>query len=189
MGMPVLAPQWTAEMVRALPDDGKRYEVIDGELFVTPAPRWSHQQVLLELALRLTPYARVHDLGIVLIAPADIEYDPATLVEPDLFVAPLVEGHMPRSWRDVGSLRLVVEVLSPSSARADRSVKRRLYQRQGVPEYWIIDIDGRLVERWRPGDERPEIISERIEWSPSDQYPPLTLDLPDLFVQALGEEV
>lgn len=187
--MPALAPQWTAEMVRALPDDGKRYEVVDGELFVTPAPRLPHQAILTELILRLTPYVRAHGLGMVLTSPADVEYGPKTLVQPDLFVAPLVEGRKPRSWDELGTLVLVVEVLSPTTARADRSVKRRLYQRQSVAEYWIIDVDARLVERWRPGDERPEIISERIEWSPSDQYPPLTLDLPDLFVQALGEEV
>jgi Uma2 family endonuclease len=189
MGMPALAQQWTAEMVRALPDDGKRYEVVDGELFVTPAPRLPHQAILLELALRLTPYVRTHRLGMVIISPADVEYGPKTLVQPDLFVAPLVEGRIPQSWEDVRSLLLAVEVLSPSSARADRAVKRRLYQRQGVPEYWIIDVDGRLVERWRPQDERPEMLSERLEWQPSDQFASLPLDLPDLFRQALGEEV
>jgi Uma2 family endonuclease len=182
-----LAQQWTAERVRALPDDGKRYEVVDGELFVTPAPRFSHQYVLLELVMRLSPYVRTHGLGVVLMSPADVEYGPKTLVQPDLFVAPLVEGRKPLSWDELGTLVLVVEVLSPTTARADRSVKRRLYQRQGVREYWIIDVDGRLVERWRLNDERPEIISERLEWQPSDQFPLLALDLPDLFRQALGD--
>jgi Uma2 family endonuclease len=176
-------------MVRALPDDGKRYEVVDGELFVTPAPRWSHQYVLLELVMRLTPYIRTHGLGVVVMSPADVEYGPKTLVQPDLFVAPLVEGRKPQSWDELSTLVLVVEVLSPTTARADRSVKRRLYQRQSVGEYWIIDGDARLVERWRPGDERPEILSERIEWRPSEEYPPLTIDLADLFREALGEEV
>jgi Uma2 family endonuclease len=77
---------------RALPDDGSRYEVVDGELFVTPAPRLPHQAILLELAMRLTPYVRAHGLGMVLTSPADVEYGPKTLVQPDLFVAPLVEG-------------------------------------------------------------------------------------------------
>jgi Uma2 family endonuclease len=189
MGMPALAQQWTAEMVRALPDDGKRYEVVDGELFVTPAPRLPHQAVLLELALQLVPYVRAQGLGMVLMSPADVEYGPKTLVQPDLFVAPLVEGRNPRSWKELGTLVLIVEVLSPTTARADRSVKRRLYQRQSVGEYWIIDVDARLVELWRPGDERPEILSERIEWRPSEEYPPLTIEMADLFRQALGEEV
>ena len=72
---------------------------------------------------------------------------------------------------------LAVEILSPSTARLDRQVKRRLYQRQGVPEYWIVDIDARLVERWRPADDRPEILTERLTWQPDPARPALGVDL------------
>lgn len=78
------------------------------------------------------------------------------------------------------SLILVIEVLSPSSARFDRGEKRELCQRH-VPEYWIVDLDSQLVERWRPGDTRPEILRDRIEWRPERAESSFLLDLPELF--------
>jgi len=174
-------------MVRALPDDGKRYEVVAGELFVTPAPSFDHQRAVLCLLLRVVPYVNAHGLGYALMSPADIEFDQETLVQPDLFLAPRVEGRRPRRWSEVKSLLLAVEVLSPSTARADRTVKRRLFQRVGVPEYWIVDVEARLVERWRPGDERPEVLTERLVWRPDSAAPPLEIDLPQLFAEILEE--
>lgn len=173
-------------MVRALPDDGNRYEVIDGELFVTPAPTWRHQAASRALFLQLHPYISAHALGEVIYAPADVEFADDRMVEPDLFVVPLVGGRVPQRWEDVGRLLLAVEILSPSTARADRQVKRRLYQREGVPEYWIIDVDARLVERWRPGDERPEILAERLTWEPDAAVPALDVDLVGYFAALHG---
>lgn len=109
------------------------------------------------------------------------------MVQPDVFVVPLIEGRKPASWEETGRLLLVAEILSPSTARADRHVKRRLYQRERVPEYWIVDVDARLVERWRPDDERPEILAERIEWQPDQKHPPLVIDLPAYFRDVTGE--
>src|SRR5512138_1789239 len=80
MAMPAPHTQWTADMVRALPDDGNRYEVVDGELFVTPAPSLIHQRAVLELALLLAPYLREHRLGSVIIAPADVVFGPRNVV-------------------------------------------------------------------------------------------------------------
>lgn len=120
-------------------------------------------------------------------SPADIEFDPRTLVQPDIFVAPFVGGRRPRNWPEIHELLLAVEVLSPSTARADRQVKRRRYQRQGVPEYWIVDLDARLVERWRPEDERPEILEGRLVWHPSSAPESLTLDLAALCAEILDE--
>jgi Uma2 family endonuclease len=122
-----------------------------------------------------------------LFSPADIEFDPRTLVQPDIFVAPFVGGRRPRNWPEIHELLLAVEVLSPSTARADRQVKRRKYQRQGVPKYWIVDLDARLVERWRPQDERPEIVEGRLEWRPSGTAEPLELDLAAFFAEVLDE--
>ncbi|MBI4421343.1 MAG: Uma2 family endonuclease [Gemmatimonadetes bacterium] len=186
--MPQATQEWTAEMVRALPDDGKRYEVIDGELFVTPSPRLLHQRACLELTLLLRPYVRLHRLGEVLQSPADIEFDPKTLVQPDVFVAPLVGGRRPRTWKEVTGLLLAIEVLSPSSARADRVVKRRRYQRAGVPDYWLVDLDARLVERWRPSDQRPELVSETLAWQPFPSLEPFAIDLPAFFTEVAPEE-
>ena len=186
MVMPA-ATTWTAEMVRALPDDGKRYEVIDGELFVTPAPTLHHQRAAFELGKYLSPYLARHAIGEVLLAPADVLTAEHVMVQPDVFVARLIEGRKPASWKDVGTPLLVVEILSPSTARADRQVKRRLYQRERVPEYWIVDVDARLLERWRPEDERPEILAERIEWRPDPRHPPLVIDLAGYFREVVGE--
>jgi Uma2 family endonuclease len=186
MGMPATT-RWTAEMVRMLPDDGKRYEVIDGELFVTPAPSWRHQDAVLQMATRLAPYVSTHGIGHVIISPADVSFDSTNLVQPDVFVVPLVGGRRPREWSDVKTLLLAVEVLSPSTARADRHTKRRLYQRERVPEYWIIDLDARVVERWRADDERPEILTERIEWRADPIQTPLVIDLAEYFRDVIGE--
>ena len=82
---------------------------------------------------------------------------------------------------------LAVEVLSPSTARADRQVKRRLFQRQGVAEYWIVDLDARLIERWRPDDERPELLAETLVWQPPSEAEPLEIDLPRFFGEVMGE--
>jgi Uma2 family endonuclease len=185
MAMPAQNAEWTAEMVRALPEDGKRYEVLDGELFVSPAPTYDHQRVVLALVRRLDPYVRTNRLGEVLVSPADIELSSRRYVQPDIFVIPLTPGKRPRVWREAGRLLLVAEVLSPSTARADRTNKRDIFQDERVPEYWIVDPDARVIERWRPDDERPEILSRLIDWRPSREVEPLQIDLPGFFAEAL----
>ena len=155
MVMPALEMEWTAEMVRAIPDDLNQYQVVDGELFVTPAPAWRHGDILLQLLIIFADYLRRHPVAHLKIAPQDVELDYRTLVQPDLFVVPLIEGRKPRTWKEAGQILLAIEVLSPSTARLDRSVKRQRYQRQRIPEYWIVDMDARLVERWKPDDDRP----------------------------------
>jgi Uma2 family endonuclease len=119
-------------------------------------------------------------------APADVGLSDDTVVGPDLFVVPLVDGRRPQSWDDVGRLLLAIEILSPSTARVDRTIKRRRYQREGVPEYWVVDGDARVVERWRPADKRPEIVTDDLEWKPSSEIAALIIDLPVLFAAALG---
>ena len=185
MGMPVQDTHWTAEMARALPDDGKRYEVLDGELFVSPAPSFRHQWVAQELLGQLQTYVRQHGLGWALIAPADIEFSPRRLVQPDVFVVPSTGGKRPSEWADVRALLLAVEVLSPTTARADKLRKRIIYQSEGVPEYWIVDPDARVVERWRPGDDRPEILDGILRWRPRAEVPPLEIALAEFFASAL----
>jgi Uma2 family endonuclease len=185
MVMPA-ATTWTADMVRALPDDGKRYEVIDGELFVTPAPSLTHQRAVRDLLFRIADYLRESPSVEVLFSPADISAGERTLVQPDLFVMPRGQGPMPGGWVEMGALVLAVEVLSPTTARADRHKKRRLYQRERVSEYWIVDVDARLIERWRADDERPEIVTERLEWQPDPGRPPLVIEIDEYFRGVIG---
>ena len=190
MGMPETAERWTAEMVRALPDDRKRYEVIDGELFVTPAPSWPHQRTVGGLFLRLSEYLRGQPWAVVSMSPADISFREDMLVQPDLFVVPIgADRLLPRHWSDIHALLLAIEVLSPSTARADRQAKRRLYQREGVREYWIVDLDARVVERWRPEDDRPEIVTGTLTWHPEPSGLPFELDVAGFFDDVLRESI
>ena len=146
MAMPALQNDWTVERVLALPDDGTRYEVLDGELFVTPAPTWDHQSAVRRLVRRVEDYVSAHELGWAQISPADIVFSLRRLVQPDLFVVPWRAEGRPRGWSEVKSLLLAVEVLSPSTARADRHRKRLIYQDEQVPEYWIIDVEALRID-------------------------------------------
>ncbi len=187
MHMAIAAKQWTVEEVQAFPSDGNRYELIDGELLVSPSPSWTHQEGVLQLAFRLMVYVKANPVAHIFVAPADVVYGTRTVVEPDVFAVPLVGGRKPKTWAEAGRLLLAIEVLSPGTARADRTLKRRLYQRQNVPEYWIVDVDGRLVERWQPGDDRPELLTEQLEWCPAPDHPPLVISLEEYFREVIGE--
>ena len=178
--------EWTSEMVLALPEDGVRRELLDGELVVMTAPSLLHQNVVDELHDRLKTYVRAHEIGSAHLSPADIEFSPRRLVQPDVFVAPLVDGRKARSWNEIHALLLAVEVTSPSTARYDRIKKRHIYLSEPVDEYWIIDLDARLVERWRHGDERPEVLDASITWQPAASIPALTIDLEAMFDSALS---
>jgi Uma2 family endonuclease len=167
-----------------LPEDGNRYEVIDGILYVTPAPRPAHQVVLERLARRLFDHVERYVAGVQMRAPADIVFGPNRAVQPDLFVAPLVRGRRPETWQEITHLLLAVEVLSPGTAKRDRGVKRRLYQKH-ADEYWIVDLDARVFERWRPGHDRPEVLDTVLEWHPTGAGEPLVLGLPALFRETL----
>jgi len=179
MGMPAQDTYWTLDMVRALPEDGNRYEVLDGTLLVSPAPSYRHQIAVGLLYEILAPYTRRHDIGRTLMSPADIELSPTRLAQPDLFVIPA--GLRATSWRDITRLLLTAEVISPSTARWDRYDKRTAYQEKEIPEYWIVDLDARIFERWRPTDLRPEILGEAIDWQPLTSVPPLEIDLVKYF--------
>lgn len=186
MVMP-MAQDWTADRARSLPDDGKRYEVLDGVLAVTPAPGWRHQHVAFAMARRLDTYLRANRFGRAIMAPADVEFSPTRLLEPDVFATRDVRGRPAMGYGEVRHLLLAVEVLSPGSARHDRITKRRIYMEEGVGEYWIVDADARTIERWRPGEDRPDIIDGVLRWEPSPDVPPLDLDVESMFAEALGE--
>src|SRR5881392_615255 len=133
MGM-VAPVYYTADMVRALPADGNRYEVVHGELLVTPSPRLWHQTLVTRLLHALATYLDSEPVGLVYASPADISWGREDiLVQPDVFVIPRDEART-LDWMQIRTLRLAVEVLSQSSQRADRFTKRRLYQEQHVSD-------------------------------------------------------
>ena len=167
-------------MVRALPEDGQRYEVVHGELLVTPTPTMPHQRVVTRLVVALAPYCERLSLGEVLTSPADVSWGEDVLVQPDVFVTARDEAGL-SEWSSLRTLDLVVEVLSPSTAKQDRFQKRRLYQRQRVETLWIVDIDRALVEVWTPDAIMPLARTEELVWHPPGAAKPLVIPVPGLF--------
>jgi Uma2 family endonuclease len=179
MGM-AASSYWTADMVRALPDEGNRYEVVYGELLVTPAPRMLHQIVVNRLTVALSQYLRIHPVGLAFGVPGDLTWGrDDVLVQPDVFVTRLDETRT-LDWQAIRTLLLVVEVLSPSSLKQDRFTKRRRYQEAGVPLYWIVDIDAAQVEVWTSDDAFPRVERDRLRWHPEGASTPFTLELTEL---------
>lgn len=180
MGMSETSARWTAQMVRELPDDGNRYEVVHGQLLVTPSPGGPHQLVLARLYAAIRAYLEPLSLGdTVLFSPADISWGEDSLVQPDLFVFP--PGEWTGEWRSIRTLLLAVEVLSPSSRRADRVIKRRAYQEQRVETYWIVDTDDELVDVWHPDDAAAQTVKDVVRWRVRPDLPELQIVLSKLF--------
>lgn len=172
---------YSAPMVRALPDDGNRYETVHGELLVTPTPSVRHQMILMRLIERLSSYLASHDVpGSLLHSPADISWSDDTLVQPDLFVADINEVRT-LDWANVKTLLLVIEVLSPSTARNDRFTKRRLYQEARVAAYWVVDPERGIVEVWTPEAEFPHTVKDTVSWQPLGADSSLEIDAKELF--------
>jgi Uma2 family endonuclease len=158
-----------------------RYELIDGEVLVTPAPSIDHYRAVMWLFRLLDRYLAREPVGEAMLSPADLTLRRGTVSQPDIFVPTRDQAEHALQWSEIRRLLLAVEVLSPSTARYDRLNKRTHYQKAGVAEYWIVDLEGRVVERWRPKDERPEIVSDRLTWHPAGAAKPLVVDLAKLF--------
>jgi len=130
-----------------LPDDLLRHELIDGVHIVTPAPFTKHQRVVVNLGWLLRAYLEEHPLGQVYVAPVDVWFSDVNVVEPDLLYVSRERLERQLTSKNLkGPPDLVVEVLSPSTRRRDRGLKRQLYERYGVSEYWLIDPDAETVQ-------------------------------------------
>ena len=190
MAMPAIKRRWTALEVRQLIADNPlqtpRYELVDGELLVTPSPIAVHQRAVIQLWKALDAYLTRCPVGDAYTSPFDVELEPETVTQPDVFVVPPHEAKRILTELPARELLVVSEVLSPSSQRHDKVTKRDVYQRH-VPEYWIVDLEARLFERWRPGEERPEILIQALEWSPVGPAEPFRLDLPRYFAKVFAE--
>jgi len=129
-----------------LPDDGKRYEILDGELFVTPSPVPRHQLVVGRFLHHLITYLEVHPIGTVFTAPCDVVLSDTDIVEPDLILI-LTTSRASITEKNVqGPPDIVLEVLSPGTAARDRDLKRKRYERFEVQEYWLVDPDQNTLE-------------------------------------------
>lgn len=180
--------RWTPEAVRELmerePGYWPRYELIDGELLVTPAPRPAHQFVHSCLYEVIAPYVRREGVGRLFGGPSDLTLHAESIVQPDLYVVPPPQAAGFRTWSEITRLVLVIEILSPSTTRRDRGAKREYYQRAAVDEYWIVDLKRREIERWLPNAEGPEVARERLVWQPAGATAPLLIELDELWSAA-----
>ena len=158
-----------------------RYELVDGELLVTPAPSRRHQRIILHLALLLQPYLVQHRMGEIVLGPGELELDGEERYEPDLMIVPAVDGKLPPADTAPSHAILVCEVLSPGSLRHDRVTKRKAFQRHAVPEYWIVDPDAEVFEVWRVHDERPAVVDGVLTWQPKDVQMAFELDVQVFF--------
>lgn len=184
MGMPA-AETWTVEMLDALPEDGQRYEIIDGVLHVTPAPSDVHQLVVAEFLVRLRDYLRTSRIAYAMHSPADVRKGDRTRnrVQPDVFAVRRVEGGRPAYPYALSDILLAIEVESPSNSLYDYHTKRELYLSHGVPEYWVVNPEARLVSRFRDLSDPGEVFSRTISWHPEGMPAHMTIDLQELFAE------
>jgi len=176
--------RWTRSDVLALmeanPLHTPRYEVVRGELLVTPSPTWLHQKAVFELAMALSAYCDDTGIGETTISPSDVDLERGGLVQPDVYVVPRSEGLRLRRENTARVLLLAAEVSSPGSERGDRGAKRELYQAT-VPVYWLADLHHRSVEQWLLGREGSTIERDRLVWHPAGADHGFVLDLQQFF--------
>lgn len=144
--MQTTAIRYTYKDYLRLPDDGKRYEIIEGELHMTPAPAVFHQIILLNVEDQLRNFLRKHGGGIVLVSPVDVVLSDVDVVEPDIIVVTREREFIIKEKNIQGPPDIVVEILSEGTRHTDRTRKRALYQKFGVKEYWMIDPESKTVE-------------------------------------------
>lgn len=157
--------EWTYEDYKRLPDDGRRYEIIEGVLYVIAAPNFDHQYTVTRLLVHLDNLVTEHHLGVVLVAPFEIHLpDIARPVQPDVLFITAERAPRPGAADFTGAPDLIVEVLSQSTARTDRLVKFGAYERAGVREYWLVDPRTHSVEVYS--------LSEEGTYEMAGQYTP-----------------
>lgn len=179
MVMVLPVPRFTIDMLDDFPDDGTRYELLEGSLIVTPAPSLQHQIVATRLAALLID--AVGDEAHV-VAVGAIQRGDNTQLQPDLLVLPA--SYPPTTnWRDVHGWWLAVEVMSPSSRVYDREVKRAAYLALGVEEYWLVDLRTRSIEVWKPGEATGTTANDVLEWRPRSISRTVILDLANVFLR------
>jgi Uma2 family endonuclease len=137
------------------PDDGKRHELIDGEHYVTAAPNLRHQKILGRLYLAIASWLELNPIGEVFLSPLDVVFSDFDVVEPDLLYVSNERGAEVLTPQNVrGTPELVVEIGSPSTRKRDETIKRRLYERMGVSEYWVVDPELDMIRVYRRDGER-----------------------------------
>lgn len=179
--MAITTPPQTLDDLHALPDDGRRYELIDGVIVVSPAPNRAHQDVSKRLLQLVLPFETVYNLGWVYYAPFEVRLLPGTVVQPDLLFVSQARASVLRPTHVEGAPDLVVEVLSPSTRRRDLGDKLAVYEAAGVREYWLADPPQHRFFAYTLHNGRFEPIPEIGGIVRSVVLPGLEIDMTALF--------
>jgi Uma2 family endonuclease len=175
--------RFPAEDIFDAPDDDKRYEVIDGELYVSKAPDWQHQEALMVLTGYLWNYIRPRRLGRLVQSPVGVILSEEDGVQPDLVYISREREHIIQRRGVYGAPDLLVEVLSPGTKARDRGVKMRRYAASGVPLYWLVDPESETLEAYRlvgAGYEQIGIFGRGTTFRP-ELFPGLEIPIDDLW--------
>ncbi|HLW79212.1 MAG TPA: Uma2 family endonuclease [Terriglobia bacterium] len=177
-----VSTKFTHADLLVMPDDGKRREIVDGELFVAASPLSKHQLVVSNIASAFFLYLHDHPVGKLLVAPLDVILSDYDVLEPDLLFISDEHRGIIQDWVR-GAPDLVIEVVSPTTARQDRGPKLKAYARFGIPEYWIVDPEKNTVEVYRLKERsyQPAQVLAEDEILSSPQLPGLALALRDMF--------
>lgn len=179
---------YSCEDLANIPDDGNRYEIIAGELIVSPAPTLDHQRVVVRLSAWLTTYVWEGHLGQVYPALTEVRLSPHNSVQPDILFISEERFHIPRRAFVDGAPDLVVEVLSDRTRGIDLVQKRALYAMAGVPEYWIVDLKDRTVSVLRLVDGQYDLIAAGNGIVRSLVVPGFELAVADVFADLMAED-
>ncbi len=175
---------WTYDDYAALPDDGHRYEIVNGVLIMAPAPSPGHQDIVGEIFAYLRTHVKLAGLGRVFPGPVDVELGPKNVYQPDVVV--VLNAHLDRvaEKKIIGAPDLVVEIASPSTAAVDRLTKHDVYARAGIPEYWIVKPERQTVELFvlEDGEYRSLGIFKEQATLPSRVVPDLPMQVEQFFV-------
>lgn len=174
--------KFTYQDYAQLPDD-KRYELIEGEFFLVPAPYLYHQRILRRFAMAISTYVEDRQLGEVFFAPCDVVLSDINVVQPDLIFVSRERMAILTEANIQGSPDLVVEILSVSTKQRDLGIKRNLYAKYGVRDYWIVDPESKTVEMlaWAESGYRVEAVLPKTGVLNSDLFPDLNLRLSEIF--------
>jgi Uma2 family endonuclease len=177
--------QLTYEDYLQFPDDGKRHEIIGGDHYMTPAPKAKHQTAALNLSLAIGGFVKNHGLGLVFIAPFDVILSDENVVQPDILFVSAARAAIVTEDNIQGAPDIVVEILSESTRKKDEVTKRKLYERFGVQEYWVVDPELELMKIFKLVQQRygraVELSKENSDILTTDILPGFRLPVSEIF--------
>jgi len=169
------------------PDDGRRHELIDGEHYMTPAPSTTHQRLVVRLSIALGTFLNRQKAGQIFVAPTDVVLSDLDVVQPDLIFVSSARASIITAKNIQGTPDLLIEILSETTRKTDEIIKRKLYERYGVQEYWIVDPELETVKIYRitpQGYSRTaELSREATDTLSTPLLPGLRIVLVELFEQ------